>query len=57
MSDAALIAQGVAKAFVQGGQRLPVLRGVDLTVAPSERVGIVGRSGPARAPCCTFWRA
>ena len=49
MSDAALIAQGVAKAFVQGGQRLPVLRGVDLTVAPGERVGIVGRSGAGKS--------
>ena len=49
MSDAALVAQGVAKAFVQGGQRLTVLRGVNLTVMPGERVGIVGRSGAGKS--------
>ena len=49
MSDAALLAEGVVKAFVQGGQRLTVLRGVDLAVAPGERVGIVGRSGAGKS--------
>ena len=49
MSEAALIAQGVAKDFVQGSQRLTVLRGVDLAVAPGERVGIVGRSGAGKS--------
>ena len=49
MSDAALVAQGVAKAFVQGGQRLTVLRGVNLMVMPGERVGIVGRSGAGKS--------
>ena len=49
MSEAALVAQGVAKDFVQGAERLTVLRGVDLTVAPGERVGIVGRSGAGKS--------
>ena len=49
MSEAALIAEGIAKDFVQGGQRLTVLRGVNLTVAPGERVGIVGRSGAGKS--------
>ena len=49
MSDAVLVAQDVAKVFVQGGQRLAVLRGVDLAVAAGERVGIVGRSGAGKS--------
>ena len=49
MNDAALVARGVAKVFVQGGQRLTVLRRVDLAVAPGERVGIVGRSGAGKS--------
>ena len=49
MSDAALVAEGVAKTFVQGGRRLAVLRGVELAVEPGERVGIVGRSGAGKS--------
>ena len=49
MSEAALVAQGLAKDFVQGAERLAVLRGVDLVVAPGERVGIVGRSGAGKS--------
>lgn len=49
MNDAALVARGVAKVFVQGSQRLTVLRRVDLAVAPGERVGIVGRSGAGKS--------
>ena len=45
----ALAARGVAKTFTQAGRRLPVLRQVDLTVAPGERVGIVGRSGAGKS--------
>ena len=45
----ALAARGVAKTFAQAGRRLPVLRQVDLTVAPGERVGIVGRSGAGKS--------
>lgn len=49
MSDAALEASGVAKAYVQGGERLTVLRQVDLAVQAGERVGIVGRSGAGKS--------
>lgn len=49
MSEPALLADGVAKAFIQGGQRLQVLRRIDLRVAQGERVGIVGRSGAGKS--------
>ena len=45
----ALVAKGVGKAFAQGGQRLMVLRGIELSVAPAEWVGIVGRSGAGKS--------
>ena len=44
-----LEARGVVKTYAQAGRRLPVLRGVDLAVAPGERVGIVGRSGAGKS--------
>ena len=46
---AALVAKGVSKTFAQGGQRLTVLRGIELSVAPAEWVGIVGRSGAGKS--------
>ncbi len=46
---AALVASGVTKTFAQGGQRLLVLRGIDLSVSPAEWVGIVGRSGAGKS--------
>ena len=49
MSDSALEARGVAKAYVQGGESLAVLRQVDLDVKAGERVGIVGRSGAGKS--------
>ena len=45
----ALEARAVAKAYAQGGGALAVLRRVDLTVAPGECVGIVGRSGAGKS--------
>jgi len=36
------------------GQRL-LLNGVSAGVAAGERVGVVGRNGPARAPCWRCW--
>ena len=45
----ALVAQGVTKAFAQGGQRLTVLHRIDLAVAAGEWVGIVGRSGAGKS--------
>ena len=44
-----LVAQGVTKAFAQGGQRLTVLHSIDLAVAAGEWVGIVGRSGAGKS--------
>ena len=49
MSEPALRACGVAKAYWQGGRELPVLRGIDLAVAPGERVGVIGRSGAGKS--------
>lgn len=48
-SEAVLVAKGLSKAFAQGGQRLAVLRGVDLSVARGEWVGVVGRSGAGKS--------
>ena len=44
-----LEARAVTKTYAQAGRRLPVLRRVDLAVAPGERVGIVGRSGAGKS--------
>ena len=44
-----LEARGVTKAYAQAGRSLPVLRRVDLAVAPGERVGVVGRSGAGKS--------
>ena len=45
----ALVASGVSKTFAQGGQRLAVLQGVNLTVSRGQWVGIVGRSGAGKS--------
>ena len=47
--EAALVAKGVSKTYAQGGQRLIVLRGIELSVSPGEWVGIVGRSGAGKS--------
>jgi lipoprotein-releasing system ATP-binding protein len=40
--------RGLIKAFDEGGQRLEVLRGVDLCVASGESIAIIGASGSGK---------
>jgi len=48
MTDAVLEASGIEKSFRQGPIVLPVLKGVELTIAAAERVAIVGASGSGK---------
>ena len=49
MSDVLLRATGVEKAYMAAGQRLQVLRDLDIAVARGEMVAIVGASGVGKS--------
>ncbi len=49
MSDLALSALGLRKSFSQGGERIEVLRGLDLTMYAGERIAVLGRSGSGKS--------
>ncbi len=49
MSEPVLSIRGLERTYVTGAGRLPVLKGVDLDVAPSEIVGLIGPSGSGKS--------
>src|ERR1700751_1105869 len=48
-ADVALVLKGVVRTYRQAGADLPVLRGIDLALAPGEIVALVGPSGAGKS--------